>query len=139
MAKAGSPGRVTVATNMAGRGVHIGIDDAVIAAGGLHVILTERHDSARIDRQLIGRTARQGQPGSCEAILALDDFLLDTLHAPILRWLTRLGGPMGQGAGRLLFRRGQRRAERANARARRALFTHDQRLQGWLAFSGVEE
>ncbi len=139
IAEAGAPGRVTVATNMAGRGVHIRVDADVAAAGGLHVILTERHDSARIDRQLIGRTARQGQPGSCEALLALDDFLLDSLQAPVLRRLAGLGGPLGRGAGRLLFRRGQRRAERLNARARRALFSHDQRLHGWLAFAGVEE
>ncbi|MEO0465135.1 MAG: DEAD/DEAH box helicase [Pseudomonadota bacterium] len=139
VAEAGVPGRVTVATNMAGRGVHIGLDEAVVSAGGLHVILTERHDSARIDRQLIGRTARQGQPGSYEAILGLDDFLLNNLRAPILRWLAQRRGSVGRGAGQLLFRKGQRRAERANAQARRALFTHDQRLQGWLAFSGVEE
>lgn len=139
IAQAGQAGRVTVATNMAGRGVHISLDDAVIEAGGLHVMLTERHDSARIDRQLIGRTARQGQPGTCEAVLALDDFLLQTVRAPLLRRLAMLPGPLGRGAGRMLFRRGQRRAERANARARRALFSHDQRLHGWLAFSGVEE
>jgi preprotein translocase subunit SecA len=139
IAQAGQAGRVTVATNMAGRGVHIALDDAVVQAGGLHVMLTERHDSARIDRQLTGRTARQGQPGSCEAVLALDDFLLETIRAPLLRRLSSLPGPLGRGAGRILFRRGQRRAERANARARRALFSHDQRLQGWLAFSGVEE
>ncbi|MEL7301265.1 MAG: DEAD/DEAH box helicase [Pseudomonadota bacterium] len=139
VAEAGQPGQVTVATNMAGRGVHIGVSENVVAAGGLHVILTERHDSARIDRQLIGRTARQGQPGSYEAMLALDDFLLQNVRAPLLRMFAGSNGPLGRTAARLLFRNGQRRAERANARARRALFTHDQRLQGWLAFAGVEE
>lgn len=139
IARAGEAGRVTVATNMAGRGVHISVPDAVVEAGGLHVILTERHDSARIDRQLIGRCARQGQPGSYEAVLGLDDPLIENVRAPVLRRLSRLSGPLGRLAGQLLFRRGQKRAERANARARRALFSHDQRLQGWLAFSGVEE
>jgi preprotein translocase subunit SecA len=139
IARAGEAGRVTIATNMAGRGVHISLDKSVVEAGGLHVILTERHDSARIDRQLIGRTARQGQPGSYEAILGLDDFLLLTVRAPVLRMLSHLRGPLGRSAGWMLFRRGQRRAERLNARARRSLFSHDQRLQSWLAFSGIEE
>lgn len=139
IADAGKPGRVTVATNMAGRGVHIAVGNDVVDAGGLHVILTERHDSARIDRQLIGRTARQGQPGSFEAFLALDDFLLKNVRAQLLRNLAHARGPVGRWAARLLFRSGQHRAERLNARARRALFTHDQRLHGWLAFAGVEE
>lgn len=139
IAQAGEVGRITVATNMAGRGVHIALGKDVVDAGGLHVILTERHDSARIDRQLMGRTARQGQPGSFEAILGLDDFLLHTVQAPILRALSHLRGPLGKLAGWALFRRGQRRAERLNARARRSLFSHDQRLQSWLAFSGIED
>jgi preprotein translocase subunit SecA len=136
IARAGAPGNVTVATNMAGRGVHISISDEVQQAGGLHVILTERHDSARIDRQLVGRTARQGQPGSAEAILALDDQLLKNVRAPVLRRLSALGGPVGQIAARLLFRRAQRRAEKRNVAARRALLKHDRGLDRLLAFSG---
>lgn len=139
IAQAGQAGQVTVATNMAGRGVHISLAETVVDAGGLHVILTERHDSARIDRQLLGRTARQGQPGSYEAVLSLDDFLLRTVKAPLLRMLTRFPGGLGRVSGLLLFRRGQRRAERLNAQARRALFSHDQRLLSFLAFSGVED
>ena len=75
VARAGQPGRVTVATNMAGRGTDIQLHPAVRAAGGLHVILTEYHESRRIDRQLFGRAGRQGDPGSYESIVALDDEL----------------------------------------------------------------
>ena len=136
IARAGEPGRVTVATNMAGRGVHVDISDSVANAGGLHVILTERHDSARIDRQLIGRTARQGQPGSAEAILALDDTLLKSVRAPLLRGLARAPGFVGQICGKYLFRRAQHRTETLNAQARRTLLKLDRGLDRLMAFSG---
>lgn len=73
VAAAGQPGRVTVATNMAGRGTDIRLADSVPAAGGLHVIITELNASARIDRQLIGRCGRQGDPGSYRFILSHED------------------------------------------------------------------
>lgn len=136
VAAAGTPGRITVATNMAGRGVHIDLADDVAKAGGLHVILTQRHDSARIDRQLEGRSARQGQPGSTEAVLALDDDLLNAARAPLLRLLARLPGWPGQIAARLLFRRAQRRSEAANRTARRALLRQDKDLREMMAFAG---
>ncbi|KRE89058.1 preprotein translocase subunit SecA [Frateuria sp. Soil773] len=72
---AGQPGRITVATNMAGRGTDIKLDTRSEQAGGLHVILTEFHESARVDRQLFGRCARQGDPGTTEAIVSVDDEL----------------------------------------------------------------
>ncbi len=75
VAQAGQRGRVTVATNMAGRGTDIAVCPEVLAAGGLHMIATEMHASARIDRQLVGRTARQGEPGSYQFMLSLDDEL----------------------------------------------------------------
>src|SRR6185437_5110000 len=75
VAQAGQPGRITVATNMAGRGTDIQVEPAVRVAGGLHVILTEYHEPRRIDRQLFGRAGRQGDPGSYESIVALDDEL----------------------------------------------------------------
>lgn len=74
--RAGSPGRVTIATNMAGRGTDIILDDDVKKSGGLHVIATEMHSSKRIDRQLVGRAARQGDPGSYQFFLSLEDELL---------------------------------------------------------------
>ena len=76
IADAGRQGRITVATNMAGRGTDIAIDDAVRAAGGLMVVLTEFHETTRIDRQLFGRCARQGDPGSVLCLASLDDELL---------------------------------------------------------------
>ena len=67
---------MTVSTNMAGRGTDIKLGAGVAELGGLHVICTEMHDSARIDRQLIGRCGRQGDPGTYRQYLALDDDIL---------------------------------------------------------------
>jgi preprotein translocase subunit SecA len=73
IAQAGTPARVTIATNMAGRGTDIRLDPQVAAAGGLHVIVSELHAAARIDRQLIGRAARQGDPGTARLYACPDD------------------------------------------------------------------
>ena len=78
VAGAGELGRVTVATNMAGRGTDIKLSDEARAAGGLHVICSELHESARIDRQLIGRCGRQGDPGSFRQYLSLEDDILES-------------------------------------------------------------
>jgi preprotein translocase subunit SecA len=137
IAGAGDPGRITVATNMAGRGVDIAISPKVIEKGGLHVILTERHDSKRIDRQLEGRVARRGQPGSTEAILALDDALLGLLKSPVFRALK--GSVSVFGTHKLLFKVAQRRTERTHSRARRSLLKYDRRLGTLLAFTGKPE
>jgi len=89
---AGASGRITIATNMAGRGTDIKLDAAARAAGGLHVILTEFHESPRVDRQLFGRSARQGEAGSVRAIVARDDGLFKGLPlvalplAAAVRW-----------------------------------------------------
>lgn len=74
--QAGQPGRITVATNMAGRGTDILLGEGVAEQGGLHVICSELHESARIDRQLTGRSARQGDPGSARIFLSLEDEIL---------------------------------------------------------------
>ena len=76
VAKAGEQGKVTVSTNMAGRGTDIKISDEIRQLGGLHVICTEMHESARIDRQLIGRCGRQGDPGTFRQYLSMEDELL---------------------------------------------------------------
>ena len=76
VAKAGQPGAVTVATNMAGRGTDIKLGEGVTELGGLHVIGSSRHDSRRIDRQLRGRCARQGDPGSSKFYVSLEDNLM---------------------------------------------------------------
>jgi preprotein translocase subunit SecA len=77
IAVAGQAGAITIATNMAGRGTDIKPSDEALSAGGLHVIAAERHDSARIDRQLVGRAARQGDPGSCQFFVSADDDLIE--------------------------------------------------------------
>ncbi|MEI9924470.1 MAG: prepilin peptidase [Bradyrhizobium sp.] len=92
VAQAGLPGRVTVATNMAGRGTDIKLGNGVDANGGLHVVLTEFHESARIDRQLIGRGGRQGEPGTFEVIASLEDEL-PRVFAPTLTGLIQRGLP----------------------------------------------
>ena len=76
IAQAGEAGRVTVATNMAGRGTDIRLSLRARESGGLHVIATERHSSQRIDRQLFGRSGRQGDPGSAQAFVSAEDDLL---------------------------------------------------------------
>ncbi|MEM6980998.1 MAG: preprotein translocase subunit SecA, partial [Planctomycetota bacterium] len=76
VAAAGGKGKVTVANNMAGRGTDIKLDDEIESLGGMHVICTELHDAARIDRQLIGRCGRQGDQGSYRQYLSLDDDIL---------------------------------------------------------------
>jgi preprotein translocase subunit SecA len=124
VARAGLSGRVTVSTNMAGRGTDIKLGEGIAALGGLHVLCTEMHDSARIDRQLAGRCGRQGDPGTWRQYLALDDdLLLAGLGPKKAERLEALGqqasGPLDSLAGR--FRRAQRKVERRHFRQRRAL------------------
>ncbi|MCP5144037.1 MAG: preprotein translocase subunit SecA [Gammaproteobacteria bacterium] len=140
---AGHHGHITVATNMAGRGTDIAPDDEALAAGGLYVIATERHEAGRIDRQLFGRAARQGDPGACECILSLEDELI-VEHAPAV--IRRLASRLipGEGAlparlGRWVFSLTQRRVERQHSRIRADLLELDQRRSDMLAFSGAQE
>ena len=87
IAAAGESRRITIATNMAGRGTDIKLGPGVLEYGGLHIIATEHHDSARIDRQLIGRCARQGDPGSAQIFVSLEDDLLRRHLPRHLQWL----------------------------------------------------
>jgi preprotein translocase subunit SecA len=149
VAAAGQAGRITVATNMAGRGTDIKLRADVIEAGGLHVILTEFHESARIDRQLFGRCARQGNPGSVEAIVSLEDELFLRFVGPRLRAVAEflLRPRPGQGADRRISRRlgellrsvAQRNAERMHAKTRRETVEQDRRYDKSLAFAGKSE
>ncbi|MEK8052996.1 prepilin peptidase [Ideonella sp. DXS22W] len=144
VAAAGQPGRITIATNMAGRGTDIALAPEALALGGLHVILSERHDSGRIDRQLAGRCARQGDPGVFEAVLSLDDELLHQLgqRTPLARLATHLRRAAGDDAGPLavwLIRLAQHRVEQAHSRVRQALLKSDRQVSRLLAFSGRPE
>lgn len=125
--EAGLPGAITVATNMAGRGTDIKLNDAARQAGGLHVILTEMHGAKRIDRQFIGRAGRQGDPGSYQVFVSLEDELV-TKHARVLAAMLRRGAgdelPAGAKA-RALFRLAQRRNEKRERLGRAEVLRQD--------------
>jgi preprotein translocase subunit SecA len=139
IARAGEPGAITVATNMAGRGVDIGLSEAVVAMGGLHVILSELHEARRIDRQLQGRCGRGGDPGSFEPMLSLEDPLLELAGEFWPLQVAKLRGKQREQAARILFRWAQRKAEKAHSYARRLLLKQDKNLGDMLAFSGRQE
>jgi preprotein translocase subunit SecA len=124
VARAGLKGRVTVSTNMAGRGTDIKLGEGVQELGGLHVICTEMHDSGRIDRQLIGRCGRQGDPGTYRQYLSLDDDLLLGGLGPEKARKWKTFGEQPDVSFDLLariFRRAQRKVEARHFRQRRGL------------------
>ncbi|MEM9186483.1 MAG: preprotein translocase subunit SecA [Planctomycetota bacterium] len=132
VAEAGKPGKVTVATNMAGRGTDIRLGEGVHELGGLYVVCSELHESQRIDRQLIGRCGRQGDPGAYRQFLALDDeILLMGFGAKRAKTLGERGksltGPLP--GYESLFRRAQRRVERRHFRDRKVMLYHDKERQ----------
>jgi preprotein translocase subunit SecA len=140
VAEAGKQGRITVATNLAGRGTDIHLGEGVPELGGLHVIMTERHDARRIDLQLAGRAGRQGEPGSFEAILSLEDALMDTESGIALSGLAKaVTRFVGAWAGREASNYAQRRAERLHARMRADLLRSDHWQTKTLAFTGRSE
>ena len=143
VARAGEPGRVTVATNMAGRGTDIRLAPGVADSGGLHVIATERHEAARIDRQLAGRCGRQGDPGSFEAFESLEDDIVTVYSGWIERGVAALStgtpGRAGQWLAGLVVGRTQRAAERLHSRMRNDLMRRDEDLETALAFAGRAE
>ena len=140
VAQAGQAGRITVATNMAGRGTDIKLAEAVSASGGLHVILTEFHESARVDRQLFGRCARQGEPGSVEAMVCIEDELFLRYAATFSKLVAASALRRGEISPRLLrilVRIGQALAERHNRGIRMSTMKQDKKLQRMLGFSGT--
>jgi len=142
IARAGMPGVVTVATNMAGRGTDIRLGPGVAERGGLHVVLTEYHESRRIDRQLFGRAARQGDRGSCEAIVSLEDELYQTfvpVPAGWLRGLVQRGVQVPGLVFGVLKWFAQHAAEQRGVAARVDNLKTDRRLDRVLAFSGRGE
>lgn len=131
IANAGKVSRVTVATNMAGRGTDIKVAAPALDLGGLHVICTELHESARIDRQLIGRCGRQGDPGTFRQFMSLEDEILEVGLGPVRA--KRLFENRTQPAKRLsrfaqLFRVAQRRIEGRHFRGRKMLL-HQEKLR----------
>ena len=128
IAHAGERERITVATNMAGRGTDIRLGDGVAELGGLYVICSELHDSSRIDRQLIGRCGRQGDPGLYRRYFSLDDDVLrDGLGREAAQRLID-GATTGSLASLLPhFERAQRNLERRHARQLRLLSEKEKR------------
>jgi preprotein translocase subunit SecA len=138
IAAAGAAGRITIATNMAGRGTDIKLSPAAREGGGLHVIISEMHDAGRIDRQLIGRSGRQGDPGSASMFLSLEDELL-ARYIPrgmvhLLTWWMRTGLWGGKLGVRLAFRVAQHRAEAQSSQRRRSVLHMDRWLESALPF-----
>ena len=140
VAEAGRPGRITVATNMAGRGTDIHIAAQVAAQGGLHVLMLEPHESVRVDWQLFGRAGRQGQPGHAQAFVALDDDLLRR-HLPF--WLVPLRALLARGSAARAHLIGplvawsQRRAQARAFQQRRYLQQRERELKKQLSFSSI--
>ena len=128
VAQAGQASRVTVATNMAGRGTDIKLTTEVVSKGGLHVIGTERHESLRIDRQLAGRCARQGDPGHAQFFVSLEDELFEAFGekpAARMRKKYRGKGELTSGPMRRLIFTAQAKKERQHRRDRKLLMVYE--------------
>src|SRR5882724_2494112 len=130
IARAGQRGAVTIATNMAGRGTDIKLGEGVAVAGGLHVLATERHESRRIDRQLRGRCARQGDPGSSHFFISLEDDLMRLFGADrIVKYMEKMGLEENQELEHPLLNRSigqaQKRVEQHNFQIRKRTLEYD--------------
>jgi preprotein translocase subunit SecA len=142
VALAGERGHITIATNMAGRGTDIKLGPGVRELGGLHVIATERHESGRVDRQLFGRAARQGDPGSAQAFFSAEDELMRRyLPLPLQSSLHKIVATQMSGSNaiaRLAITIAQRKAQALAAAQRRGVLRTDNWLEEALSFAGVE-
>ena len=136
VANAGKKGAITVATNMAGRGTDIKLTQEVQDLGGLHVIGTEKFISKRIDRQLYGRCARQGNPGSVQCFLSVDDELLK-INIPWLVKFTKVAFPFLPFKS-LLYSRAQKVSMAQSKDQRERILESDTYLESSLGFSGRE-
>ena len=130
VAKAGNPGCVTIATNMAGRGTDIKISNLVKEVGGLAIIGTERHDSRRVDRQLRGRSGRQGDPGSSQFFVSLEDNLMRLFGSErIAKIMDRMGLKEGEVIQHSMvtksIERAQKKVEENNFGIRKRLLEYD--------------
>jgi preprotein translocase subunit SecA len=139
IARAGSPGAITVATNMAGRGTDIVLQAGVADCGGLHVISCQQNPARRLDRQLAGRCARQGEPGSAETYIALDGPLLAShWFGRLLGGCTARAGMPHSGLAAFALRWAQRARERRDRVERELMLKRDEQTSHWFAFSGHE-
>ncbi|MVZ65834.1 preprotein translocase subunit SecA [Sphingobacterium sp. DK4209] len=130
VAEAGRPGQVTIATNMAGRGTDIKLTEEVINAGGLAIIGTERHESRRVDRQLRGRAGRQGDPGSSQFFVSLEDPLMRLFASErISNLMVKMGVEDGEVMQHSMLtksiERAQRKVEENNFGIRKRLLEYD--------------
>ncbi len=130
IAMAGQPGAITIATNMAGRGTDIKLGPNIASIGGLHVIGSTRHQSRRIDRQLRGRSGRQGDPGSSKFYVSLEDPLMRLFASPSLTsWLQRFRPPEGEAISAGILNKSietaQKRVESRNYMIRKATLEYD--------------
>jgi preprotein translocase subunit SecA len=144
IASAGASGKVMIATNMAGRGTDIKLSNEARQAGGLHVIITEMHDNARVQRQLIGRCARQGDPGSWEAIFSADDAFFVQQGEGWSRLLSILAvgrswRGLRHGLAMLVVKRLQASVERQHRRTRMHLLESDLDRRNAMGFTGISE
>jgi len=136
----GRPGQITIAMNMAGRGVDLKVASTVLQRGGLHVILSEPHESHRLDRQLIQQCGRQGTPGSYELFLSLDDEMVRNFGPGYLviwcKIIKTIFQATGSGVGEHLVLRSQQGMERYYSKIRMRLTELDKQMNKVLAFSG---
>ncbi|WP_424380161.1 preprotein translocase subunit SecA [Muriicola sp.] len=130
VAEAGNAGIVTIATNMAGRGTDIKLSDEVKKAGGLAIVGTERHDSRRVDRQLRGRSGRQGDPGSSQFYVSLEDNLMRLFGSErVAKMMDRMGLEEGEVIQHSMMtksiERAQKKVEENNFGIRKRLLEYD--------------
>ena len=139
VAQAGQPGSVMVATSMAGRGTDIKLTATSREAGGLHVIITELQDSSRVDRQLAGRSARQGDPGFVSEVLSLEDAMVAKMAGPGIRFLNGFAQQLGHKQRYRMVRRCQQRLEKNHFHQRMDLLSQDTHRQKLMAFAGRKD
>ena len=143
IAKAGQLNSITVATNMAGRGTDISLGQGVKEIGGLHVIAMTRNDARRIDRQLYGRCARQGDPGSAEGFMSLQDENLVTFYPPamlkLIEWFCLNNKPLPNWIGKVILTLPQKWIEYKHYKMRCMLIKQDKQQAKTLSFTGRME
>jgi preprotein translocase subunit SecA len=140
VAEAGQPGHITVATNMAGRGTDIKLGRGVAELGGLHVICAEKNESGRIDRQLFGRCARQGDPGTTRSIVSFEDELVQRYAGRSARLASQFSRNSqtkrtASLPARNVFDRAQKQSQRLARRRRKEVMKTDHWLEEHLSFA----